>query len=163
MIRFKNFLTEATDASTYFEGVISVCLSMSGYSQKRFKDNILKQKEVKQFIKAAGKEWAVAGKKKKEQQDILWKFAKLCKSKLPATSSDAGFGQSKIKVSEFWNEGTGKNLDTSKADIKVGKFQVSVKGPKAQLMSGEKKETRVTVLSAMKYSCLLYTSPSPRD
>ena len=152
MIRFKNFLTEATDASTYFEGVISVCLSMSGYSQKRFKDNILKQKEVKQFIKAAGKEWAVAGKKKKEQQDILWKFAKLCKSKLPATSSDAGFGQSKIKVSEFWNEGTGKNLDTSKADIKVGKFQVSVKGPKAQLMSGEKKETRVTVLSAMKYS-----------
>ena len=152
MIRFKNFLTEATDASTYFEGVISVCLSMSGYSQKRFKDNILKQKEVKQFIKAAGKEWAVAGKKKKEQQDILWKFAKLCKSKLPATSSDAGFGQSKVKVSEFWNEGTGKNLDTSKADIKVGKFQVSVKGPKAQLMSGEKKETRVTVLSAMKYS-----------
>ena len=152
MIRFKNFLTEATDASTYFEGVISVCLSMSGYSQKRFKDNILKQKEVKQFIKAAGKEWAVAGKKKTEQQDILWKFAKLCKSKLPATSSDAGFGQSKVKVSEFWNEGTGKNLDTSKADIKVGKFQVSVKGPKAQLMSGEKKETRVTVLSAMKYS-----------
>ena len=66
MIRFKRFLTEATDASTYFEGVISVCLSMSGYSQKRFKDNILKQKEVKQFIKAAGKEWAVAGKKKKE-------------------------------------------------------------------------------------------------
>ena len=152
MIRFKRFLTEGTDASTLFEGVIAVCLSMSGYSQKRFKDNILKQKEVKQFIKAAGKEWAVAGKKKKEQQDILWKFAKLCKSKLPATSSDAGFGQSKIKVSEFWNEGTGKNLDTSKADIKVGKFQVSVKGPKAQLMSGEKKETRVTVLSAMKYS-----------
>ena len=152
MKTFKKFLVEATDASTYFEGVISVCLSMSGYSQKRFKDNILKQKEVKQFLKAAGKEWAVAGKKKTEQQDILWKFAKLCKSKLPATSSDAGFGQSKVKVSEFWNEGTGKNLDTSKADIKVGKFQVSVKGPKAQLMSGEKKETRVTVLSAMKYS-----------
>ena len=137
MIRFKNFLTEATDASTYFEGVISVCLSMSGYSQKRFKDNILKQKEVKQFIKAAGKEWAVAGKKKKEQQDILWKFAKLCKSKLPATSSDAGFGQSKVKVSEFWKEGTGKNLDTSKADIKDTKLKESINPNVAEEISYE--------------------------
>ena len=50
MIRFKNFLTEATDASTYFEGVISVCLSMSGYSQKRFKDNILKDNILLKFI-----------------------------------------------------------------------------------------------------------------
>ena len=152
MIRFKNFLTEATDASTYFEGVISVCLSMSGYSQKRFKDNILKQKEVKVFLKVTKSDWAVDGKTKKEKADIFWNFSQLCKSKLPATTADAGFGQTKPKISAFWTNITGKGVDTSKADIKVGKYQCSVKGPKAQLMSGEQKETRATILAALELS-----------
>ena len=137
MIGFKNFLTEGTDASTLFEGVIAVCLSMSGYSQKRFKDNILKQKEVKAFLKVTKSDWAVDGKTKKEKADIFWNFSQLCKSKLPATTADAGFGQTKPKISAFWTNTTGKGVDTSKADIKVGKYQCSVKGPKAQLMSGE--------------------------
>ena len=152
MIKFKNFLTEATDASTYFEGVISVCLSMSGYSQKRFKDNILKQKEVKAFLKVTKSDWAVDGKTKKEKADIFWNFSQLCKSKLPATTADAGFGQTKPKISAFWTNTTGKGVDTSKADIKVGKYQCSVKGPKAQLMSGEQKETRATILAALELS-----------
>ena len=68
MIKFKRFLTEGTDASTLFEGVIAVCISMSGYSQKRFKDNILKQKEVKVFLKVTKSDWAVDGKQKKKRQ-----------------------------------------------------------------------------------------------
>ena len=152
MIKFKRFLTEGTDASTLFEGVIAVCLSMSGYSQKRFKDNILKQKEVKVFLKVTKSDWAVDGKTKKEKADIFWKFSQLCKSKLPATTADAGFGQTKPKISAFWTNITGKGVDTSKADIKVGKYQCSVKGPKAQLMSGEQKETRATILAALELS-----------
>jgi len=152
MIGFKNFLTEGTDASTLFEGVIAVCLSMSGYSQKRFKDNILKQKEVKSFLKVTKSDWAVDGKTKKEKANIFWKFSQLCKSKLPATTADAGFGQTKPKISAFWTNTTGKGVDTSKADIKVGKYQCSVKGPKAQLMSGEQKETRATILAALELS-----------
>ena len=152
MIRFKRFLTEGTDASTLFEGVIAVCLSMSGYSQKRFKDNILKQKEIKVFLKVTKSDWAVDGKTKKEKADIFWNFSQLCKSKLPATTADAGFGQTKPKISAFWTNTTGKGVDTSKADIKVGKYQCSVKGPKAQLMSGEQKETRATILAALELS-----------
>ena len=152
MIKFKNFLTEGTDASTLFEGVIAVCLSMSGYSQKRFKDNILKQKEVKSFLKVTKSDWVVDGKTKKEKADIFWNFSQLCKSKLPATTADAGFGQTKPKISAFWTNTTGKGVDTSKADIKVGKYQCSVKGPKAQLMSGEQKETRATILAALELS-----------
>ena len=152
MIKFKRFLTEGTDASTLFEGVIAVCLSMSGYSQKRFKDNILKQKEVKSFLKVTKSDWVVDGKTKKEKADIFWNFSQLCKSKLPATTADAGFGQTKPKISAFWTNITGKGVDTSKADIKVGKYQCSVKGPKAQLMSGEQKETRATILAALELS-----------
>ena len=152
MIKFKRFLTEGTDASTLFEGVIAVCLSMSGYSQKRFKDNILKQKEVKVFLKVTKSDWAVDGKTKKEKADIFWNFSQLCKSKLPATKADAGFGQTKPGISPFWVNITGKGVDTSKADIKVGKYQCSVKGPKAQLMSGEQKETRATILAALELS-----------
>ena len=152
MIGFKRFLTEGTDASTLFEGVIAVCLSMSGYSQKRFKDNILKQKEIKVFLKVTKSDWAVDGKTKKEKADIFWNFSQLCKSKLPATTADAGFGQTKPKISAFWTNTTGKGVDTSKADIKVGKYQCSVKGPKAQLMSGEQKETRATILAALELS-----------
>ena len=55
-------------------------------------------------------------------------------------------------MSPFWKEETGKGKDTSKADIVIGKDQVSVKGPKALLMSGEQKESRATVLSALKQS-----------
>ena len=45
-----------------------------------------------------------------------------------------------------------KKVDTSKTDVIIGRFGVSVKGPKALLMSGEQKESRATVLSAMKSS-----------
>ena len=66
--------------------------------------------------------------------------------------SDAGAGQKKPKVSKEWQRLTTKGVDTSKADILVGSHQTSVKGPSAQLMSGEKKETRATVLTAIEIS-----------
>jgi len=150
MKSFKTFLVEGTDASTLFEGVIATCLSLSSQKEKKFKSVILKQKEIKVFLKVIKSDWAVYKKTKKEQADIFWKFSQLCKSKLPATTADAGFGQTKPGISPFWSDTTGKGVDTSKADIKVGKYQCSVKGPKAQLMSGEQKETRATILAALK-------------
>ena len=156
MKTFKKFLVEATDASTYFEGVIALCVSMYGNgkkaAEKSFKDKILKQTIVKQFLKKTKKNWAVYGKKPKEQKEILWKFAKLVKEKTKATTADAGAGQSKVQVSDWWGKTADKQKDTSKTDITIGTYKVSVKGPKAQLMSGEQKESRATVLSAMKAS-----------
>ena len=37
MKSFKTYLTEGTDASTLFEGVIATCLSLSSQKEKKFK------------------------------------------------------------------------------------------------------------------------------
>ena len=147
-------------ASTLFEGVIADCANLSGKSQNVFKKQILKQPYVyvSQFLPladsmsgTAGKNaFATKGKTEKEKLDILWKFSQVCKQSL-GSKVDAGAGQSKKKVSEPWIEMSEKRggVDTSKADIMVGSFQTSVKGPSALLMSGEKKESRATVISAL--------------
>ena len=119
MITFKTFLVEGTDASTLFEGVIATCLSLSSQKEKKFKSVILKQKEIKVFLKVIKSDWAVYKKTKKEQADIFWKFSQLCKSKLPATTADAGFGQTKPGISPFRSDTTGKGVETSKAHIKI--------------------------------------------
>jgi hypothetical protein len=64
---------------------------------------------------------------------------------------DGGAGGDKKQVSDPWIKMSKKRggVDTSKADIMVGSFQTSVKGPSALLMSGEKKEAKATVLSAL--------------
>ena len=153
------YLTEAkATASTLFEGVIADCANASTI-EKKFKEEILNQPYVKQFLPLADKMSGKAGKtafatsKATPQQklDILWKFSKVCKKALNGNSVDAGAGQSKKKVSDPWVEMSEKKggKDTSKADIMVGSFQTSVKGPSALLMSGEKKEARATVLSAL--------------
>ena len=146
-----------TTASTLFEGVIADCANAST-NEAQFKKEILKQPYVSQFLPLADKMSGKAGKtafatqKATPQQklDILWKFSKVCKKTLKG-SVDAGAGQSKKKVSDPWVEMSEKKggKDTSKADIKVGDLQTSVKGPVALLMSGEKKEARATVLSAL--------------
>jgi hypothetical protein len=154
------FLTEAAStASTLFEGVIADCANLSGKSQNVFKKEILKQSYVSEFLPladsmsgSAGKTaFATKGKTDEEKLDILWKFSKVCKKALTGNSVDAGAGQSKKKVSDPWVEMSEKKggKDTSKADIMVSSFQTSVKGPSALLMSGEKKEARATVLSAL--------------
>ena len=153
-------LSEAkSTASTLFEGVIADCANLSGKSQNVFKKEILKQSYVSEFLPladsmsgSAGKNaFATKGKTEKEKLDILWKFSQTCKKSLGSNKVDAGAGQSKKKVSEPWLEMSEKRggVDTSKADINVGSFQTSVKGPAALLMSGEKKEAKATVLSAL--------------
>ena len=148
-----------TTASTLFEGVIADCANLSGETRNNFNKKILKQPYVSQFLPladkmsgAAGKTaFATKGKTDEEKLDILWKFSQTCKKALRGNSVDAGAGQSKKKVSDPWLEMSEKRggVDTSKADIMVGSFQTSVKGPAALLMSGEKKEAKATVLSAL--------------
>ena len=154
--KIKTILSEGKGASTYFEGVIAACHNLSNQKEKDFKKNILKDSVVKQFLKAAdsgGKpHFATNGKSDEEKLDLLYNFSKVCRSRLGSGSSDAGAGQSKMKVSMTWQEITLKKIDTSKADILVNGHQTSVKGPSAQLMSGEKKETKATVLAALELS-----------
>jgi hypothetical protein len=146
-----------TTASTLFEGVIADCANASK-NKASFEKEILNQPYVSQFLPLADKMSGKAGKTAfatskatpQEKLKILWKFSKVCKNTLKGTVN-AGAGQKKKKVSEPWLEMSKKRggKDTSKADIKVGSLQTSVKGPVALLMSGEKKEARATVLSAL--------------
>jgi len=158
--KVQSILSEAkSTASTLFEGVIADCANLSGETRNNFNKKILKQPYVSQFLPladkmsgAAGKTaFATKGKTDEEKLDILWKFSQTCKKALRGNSVDAGAGQSKKKVSDPWLEMSEKRggVDTSKADIMVGSFQTSVKGPAALLMSGEKKEAKATVLSAL--------------
>ena len=146
-------------ASTLFEGVIADCHNLSRSNEKTFKKKILKAPYVKRWLPLAD---SMKGSKKtvfatshvntmEEKLDILWKFSQVCKRELGGGTTDAGAGQSKAKCSEPWIEMSEKRggVDTSKADILVGGKQTSVKGPSAQLMSGEKKESRATIIAAL--------------
>jgi hypothetical protein len=145
-------------ASTLFEGVIADCANAST-NKTTFQKEILKQPYVSQFLPLADKmsgtagknAFATKGKTEKQKIETLWKFSEVCKKTLNNKRVDAGAGQSKKKVSEPWIEMSKKKggVDTSKADIMVGSDQTSVKGPSALLMSGEKKESRATVISAL--------------
>ena len=154
-------LTEDTTASTYFEGVIIDCWNLRSLSEAQFKKKILLQTNVKKFIEVADKQWTAVFpyKRANNQRDkkataalkqSFWHFGQLCKDKIKSSGKAGPAGQSYPGVSAFWKEETGKGKDTSKADIVIGKDQVSVKGPKALLMSGEQKESRATVLAALK-------------
>ena len=56
----------------------------------------------------------------------------------------------KVKVSEFWNNITKKNVDEPKTDVIVGQEQISVKcGKAAQLCSGVATETEATFRAAL--------------
>jgi len=158
--KIQNFLVEAkSTASTLFEGVIADCANLSKKRRQDFNKEILTQPYVSQFLPladsmsgSAGKTaFATKGKTDQEKLDILWKFSQVCKKALGSKRVDAGAGQSKKKVSDPWLEMSKKRggVDTSKADIMVGSFQTSVKGPAALLMSGEKKEAKATVISAL--------------
>jgi len=149
MLSFKNYIFEASGkASTIFETVIVLCHNNSSLSEKKFKDMIMKESAVQDFLKAAKPPWAVAGKSPEEQADILYKFSKVCKKQIGSGKSNAGVGQSNPTVSTFWNEETGKSKDVSKTDVIIAGHRTSVKGPSAQLMSGKKPEVRATILSA---------------
>jgi hypothetical protein len=151
---FKEYLIETTKGSTLFESVIIACLNNSNLSKEDFAKEILRDNAVFNFLKLPEiKKWKVGkAKTRKEQTDILYEFAQVCKKNIGNLRGDSGIGQSKKKVSNFWEEETGKGKDTSKTDIKIGNAKVSVKGPKAQLMSGKAKEAKATVLAAIENS-----------
>ena len=147
MLKFKQFLAESTDASTKFEGVIVDCWNL--------KKDLIKSSKVREFLNSAKQDpkWAVTeskGKLKSDQEieQILQGFQKVLKQKVKGGTAQIA-GQTKPKISSYWTEETGKGVDTSKADIVMGNTGVSVKGPKAQLMSGEQKESRATVITAI--------------
>ena len=78
---------------------------------------------------------------------ILWNISfRIQIQKIAKTGSQAG--QSYEKTSDLWKTVTGKGSDTSKADVKLGKHFVSVKGPAARLMSGVKSESLATLYAA---------------
>ena len=142
-------LKEASSkASTVFEAVIVKCHNYSSLPEKKFKETIMKDADVKSFLKAARKPWATAGKTPEEQAQIFYDFSKICKKEFGSGKSDAGAGQSNKTVSTFWNTETGKGNDVSKTDVMIAGKRASVKGPSAQLMSGKKPEVRATILSA---------------
>ena len=144
MLKFKEFIAESTDASTKFEGVIVDCWNL--------KKDLIKSSKVQEFLRSSktDKQWATTGKSPEEQEQILLGFQKVLKQKAKVSGKADSAGQTKPKISTYWTEETGKGVDTSKADIVMGKLGVSVKGPKAQLMSGEQKESRATVVTAIK-------------
>ena len=143
-------LSEGTDASTKFEGVIVACLQNAKLPKDKFIEKMTKDEYVTGFLKTPNKLFATHKvKSTEEKMDILYNFAQVCNAKLPSGKHDAGAGQSKKGLSSFWKETTGKGVDTSKADIVIGGYPSSVKGPKAQLMSGKKAEAKATVLSAL--------------
>ena len=146
-------LKEASSkASTVFEAVIVKCHNYSSLPEKKFSEKIMKDPDVKDFLKVAKGKWAVAGKTPEEQAKILYKFAKICKKQFGSGKSDAGAGQSNKTTSAFWKRETDKSSDVSKTDIMIAGKQASVKGPVAQLMSGKKPEVRATILSAAEAS-----------
>ena len=150
----QTLLLEAANASTYMEGVIAECSNLYGKfknNKKQFDRVVLNQPYVKLFLPLAKKKFATAGvKDKKILANIFYDFGKVINEKTNSAKINAGFGQKKPLISAFWTEKTSKKKDTSKADIKIGQFQTSVKAPFAQLMSGKGRETKATILSAIK-------------
>ena len=157
-------LTEATDTSTDFEGVIVDCWNLGSSNEKTFKAKILMLPNVKKFNRSvlkssSGKIFTAVypylrtnrgrdSKATEELKDAYWRFAKLLHQKIKVSGKASKAGQTSPPISDFWQKTKGKAVDTSKADIVIGKYQISVKGPKAMLMSGEQKEAKATVIAA---------------
>ena len=139
-------IIESTDASTKFEGVIVDCWNL--------RKDLIKSKKIQDFLRASSKDrkWATTGKSPEKQEQILLNFQKVLKQKVRTNGDAKPAGQTKPKISTKWTTITGKGVDTSKSDITMGSLGVSVKGPMAQLMSGEQKESVVTLLSAFEES-----------
>ena len=137
-------LTEATDTSTDFEGVIVDCWNLGSSNEKTFKAKILLLPNVKRFNRAvlkssSGKMWSAVypylrsnktrdPKASEELKDAYWRFAKLLRQKIKVSGKAGWAGKSQPAVSDFWQNGrpkgnknpstgTGKKVDTSKADI----------------------------------------------
>ena len=129
----EEYITEGkTSASTYFEQVIVACANAKDL------DAVKSAPGYAEWIGAVDRKW-------KTDDKTLDNFRKQIQ-KISKSGSQAG--QSYEKTSKLWKTYTGKSSDTSKADVMLGKHQVSVKGPDARLMSGVKEESIATLHAA---------------
>jgi len=132
-IMSENFLLEGvTTASTYFEQVIVACANSKSLEQLKTSPGFIS------WLAKTDKKW-------KTDDKTLENFRKQVR-KISTSGSPAGQGHG--ATSDLWKTVTGKSSDISKADVKLGKHQVSVKGPDARLMSGIKTESLATLYAA---------------
>ena len=136
--------------ATFVEDVIIHCINTynTTNNEKKFIEISKKDRELVKFV--------TDHKKVKISNDIdagmkeLFVFAKTLHQKIgsDAKSGAKSAGKDYPKISPFWKKVTGKSIDTSKADILIGKKQVSVKKSSAQLMSGGRNESKATLQAA---------------
>ena len=123
-----------TSASTQFEQVIVACANSKSLKELKASPGFIS------WLAVAKKD-----KKWKTDDETLKKFMKQIQ-KISTSGSPAGQGHG--ATSDLWKTVTGKASDISKADVVLGTHQVSVKGPKARLMSGIKTESLATLYAA---------------
>ena len=136
--------------ATYVEDVIVHCINTYNTTKKENKFIKLSKQDT-ELVK-----FVTDHKKVKISNDVdkgmkeLFVFAKTLHQKIgsDAKSGAKSTGKDYPKLSPFWKKVTGKSIDTSKADILIGKKRVSVKKASAQLMSGGKKESIATLEAA---------------
>tara|TARA_Y100000004_G_scaffold130511_1_gene147173 strand:- start:245 stop:1483 length:1239 start_codon:yes stop_codon:yes gene_type:complete len=143
--------------ATYVEDVIIHCINTynKAKTEKQFVEISKKDPELVKFVKKHSKKIKISNEVEQGMKD-LYVFGKTLHSKIgpPAKGGAESAGKDFPKISSWWSGKTGKNIDTSKADILIGGKQVSVKKAKAQLMSGERKESLATLEAAFAESNL---------
>tara|TARA_Y100001938_G_scaffold138084_1_gene203104 strand:- start:167 stop:1405 length:1239 start_codon:yes stop_codon:yes gene_type:complete len=143
--------------ATYVEDVIIHCINTynKAKTEKQFVEISKKDPELVKFVKKHSKKIKISNEVEQGMKD-LYVFGKTLHSKIgtPARGGAESAGKDFPKISSWWSGKTGKNIDTSKADILIGGKQVSVKKAKAQLMSGERKESLATLEAAFAESNL---------
>jgi len=172
------YITESGEATTVMEQVIVDVYNVYnevGGDEKKFKKNIVQQDGVKKFFDSGlakssklilpswrGEQTKGGTWKRKSEVNTglskdtlsdLYTFGVVLSKKIGKNGrGDAGAGQGKPQLSEFWFKTTGKKNDTSKTDIIMNKKKVSVKAQSAQLMSAKKEESQATVETAIELS-----------
>lgn len=163
MKTFKSYIQESMPVftpkgeATYVEDVIIHCINTynKAKTEKQFVEISKKDPELVKFVKKHSKKIKISNEVEQGMKD-LYVFGKTLHSKIgtPAKGGAESAGKDFPKISSWWSGKTGKNIDTSKADILIGGKQVSVKKAKAQLMSGERKESLATLEAAFAESNL---------
>ncbi len=163
MKTFKSYIQESMPVftpkgeATYVEDVIIHCINTynKAKTEKQFVEISKKDPELVKFVKKHSKKIKISNEVEQGMKD-LYVFGKTLHSKIgtPARGGAESAGKDFPKISSWWSGKTGKNIDTSKADILIGGKQVSVKKAKAQLMSGERKESLATLEAAFAESNL---------
>ena len=163
MKTFKSYIQESMPVftpkgeATYVEDVIIHCINTynKAKTEKQFVEISKKDPELVKFVKKHSKKIKISNEVEQGMKD-LYVFGKTLHGKIgtPARGGAESAGKDFPKISSWWSGKTGKNIDTSKADILIGGKQVSVKKAKAQLMSGERKESLATLEAAFAESNL---------